>query len=114
MIADLTGALATVNTPAGRKWRERLSGGRFEINECLRSEPASRERRANSVEHARRVRRVEKYDLERLRLASEKRERVLRDYFCIASAAQPFERLREVPRDLRLAIDERHVRRAAR
>src|SRR5687767_10500669 len=109
MIADLTGALATVSAPARRKRRQRSSGRAFEVDVGFRREPAASERVADLVEHAGRIRRVEKYDVEPLRLAAEKGERVVSNDLCVARTSQPFERLCNVPCDLRLAIDEGYV-----
>src|SRR6185503_20159186 len=57
--------------------------------------------------------RVEKHDIEGLRRALQEALRIL-DHDGGVAAAKPFERLRKMTADLRLAIDERHVRGTAR
>src|SRR6185295_12631594 len=98
MIADLTGALGTVYDPLRRQGRERTIGWTFHVDMSTRRQP-------NLLQHRRVEWRVEEDDVERLRRTQQEARRVLDDDGRIA-AAEPFQRLREMTADLRLAIDE--------
>src|SRR6185295_9721489 len=113
MIADLTGALGTVYDPLRRQGRERTIGWTFHVDMSTRRQPTLLQPARDLLQHRRVEWRVEEDDVERLRRTQQEARRVLDDDGRIA-AAEPFQRLREMTADLRLAIDESHVRGTAR